>query len=70
MRNLSLGEGEGIGSAYIDAFVWFVLPHGLQLLDNGLAAGQFALEIVVAAGPRHDHALYSNVPAHSRGRPR
>ena len=29
IRNLSLGEGEGIGSAYIDAFVWFVLPHGL-----------------------------------------
>jgi putative peptidoglycan lipid II flippase len=29
IRNLALGEGEGIASAYIDAFVWFVLPHGL-----------------------------------------
>jgi putative peptidoglycan lipid II flippase len=29
IRNLALGEGEGIASAYFDAFVWFVLPHGL-----------------------------------------
>jgi putative peptidoglycan lipid II flippase len=29
VRNLALGEGEGIASAYFDAFVWFVLPHGL-----------------------------------------
>jgi putative peptidoglycan lipid II flippase len=29
IRNLALGEGEGIASAYFDAFTWFVLPHGL-----------------------------------------
>lgn len=29
IRNLALGEGAGIASAYFDAFVWFVLPHGL-----------------------------------------
>jgi putative peptidoglycan lipid II flippase len=29
IRNLATGEGEGIASAYIDAFVFFVLPHGL-----------------------------------------
>ena len=29
VRNLALGEGEGIASSYFDAFVWFVLPHGL-----------------------------------------
>jgi putative peptidoglycan lipid II flippase len=29
VRNLALGEGEGIAAAYFDAFVWFVLPHGL-----------------------------------------
>ena len=29
IRNLTFGEGEGIGSAYIAAFVFFVLPHGL-----------------------------------------
>ena len=29
IRNLALGEGAGIASAYFDAFTWFVLPHGL-----------------------------------------
>ncbi len=29
VRNLALGEGPGIASAYFDAFTWFVLPHGL-----------------------------------------
>jgi putative peptidoglycan lipid II flippase len=29
IRNLATGEGEGILSAYVDAFTWFVLPHGL-----------------------------------------
>jgi putative peptidoglycan lipid II flippase len=29
IRNLATGEGEGIASAYFDAFTWFVLPHGL-----------------------------------------
>jgi putative peptidoglycan lipid II flippase len=29
IRNLATGEGEGITSAYFDAFTWFVLPHGL-----------------------------------------
>jgi putative peptidoglycan lipid II flippase len=29
IRNLSFAEGEGIGAAYIAAFVFFVLPHGL-----------------------------------------
>jgi putative peptidoglycan lipid II flippase len=29
IRNLAFGEGEGIVAAYFDAFVWFVLPHGL-----------------------------------------
>ncbi|MEY2958624.1 MAG: hypothetical protein RLZZ01_1192, partial [Actinomycetota bacterium] len=29
IRNLALSEGAGIGSAYVDAFTWFVLPHGL-----------------------------------------
>jgi putative peptidoglycan lipid II flippase len=29
VRNLALGEGEGIAAAYFDAFVFFVLPHGL-----------------------------------------
>ncbi len=29
IRNLALGQGEGIASAYFDAFTWFVLPHGL-----------------------------------------
>lgn len=29
VRNLAAGEGEGIVKAYFDAFVWFVLPHGL-----------------------------------------
>lgn len=29
VRNLALNQGEGINKAYFDAFVWFVLPHGL-----------------------------------------
>jgi putative peptidoglycan lipid II flippase len=29
VRNLALGQGPGIAKAYFDAFVWFVLPHGL-----------------------------------------
>ena len=29
VRNLALGEGGGIASAYFDAFTFFVLPHGL-----------------------------------------
>ncbi len=29
VRNLALGEGEGVAAAYFDAFTWFVLPHGL-----------------------------------------
>jgi len=29
VRNLALGQGEGIAAAYFDAFVFFVLPHGL-----------------------------------------
>jgi putative peptidoglycan lipid II flippase len=29
IRNLATHEGEGILSAYVDAFTWFVLPHGL-----------------------------------------
>ena len=29
IRNLATREGEGILSAYVDAFTWFVLPHGL-----------------------------------------
>jgi putative peptidoglycan lipid II flippase len=29
VRNLALGLGGGIVAAYFDAFVWFVLPHGL-----------------------------------------
>lgn len=29
VRNLASGEGEGIVKAYFDAFVFFVLPHGL-----------------------------------------
>jgi putative peptidoglycan lipid II flippase len=29
IRNLALGQGPGIASAYFDAFTWFVLPHGL-----------------------------------------
>ncbi len=29
VRNLATREGEGIASAYFDAFTWFVLPHGL-----------------------------------------
>jgi putative peptidoglycan lipid II flippase len=29
VRNLALGQGEGIAAAYFDAFTWFVLPHGL-----------------------------------------
>jgi putative peptidoglycan lipid II flippase len=29
IRNLATHEGEGIVSAYVDAFTWFVLPHGL-----------------------------------------
>jgi putative peptidoglycan lipid II flippase len=29
IRNLALAEGAGLGSAYVDAFTWFVLPHGL-----------------------------------------
>ena len=28
IRNLATHEGEGIVSAYVDAFTWFVLPHG------------------------------------------
>ena len=29
IRNLATHEGEGILSAYVDAFTWFVLPYGL-----------------------------------------
>ena len=29
IRNLATHEGDGILSAYVDAFTWFVLPHGL-----------------------------------------
>jgi putative peptidoglycan lipid II flippase len=29
IRNLATREGPGVASAYIDAFLWFVLPHGL-----------------------------------------
>ena len=29
IRNLATHEGAGILSAYVDAFTWFVLPHGL-----------------------------------------
>ena len=29
VRNLASGQGAGITKAYFDAFVWFVLPHGL-----------------------------------------
>jgi putative peptidoglycan lipid II flippase len=29
IRNLATAEGEGIASAYMDAFIFFVLPHGL-----------------------------------------
>ena len=29
IRNLATSEGPGVASAYIDAFLWFVLPHGL-----------------------------------------
>jgi putative peptidoglycan lipid II flippase len=29
IRNLATAEGEGILTAYVQAFTWFVLPHGL-----------------------------------------
>jgi putative peptidoglycan lipid II flippase len=29
IRNLATAEGEGILTAYVQAFAWFVLPHGL-----------------------------------------
>ncbi|PIE32217.1 MAG: murein biosynthesis integral membrane protein MurJ [Ilumatobacter coccineus] len=29
VRNLALGQGPGVAKAYFDAFVFFVLPHGL-----------------------------------------
>ena len=42
IRNLALGEGEGIASAYFDAFTWFVLPHGL-LAVSVATTGMFVL---------------------------
>lgn len=54
IRNLSFGEGEGIGSAYIAAFVFFVLPYGLLAVS---IATTFQPEMARAV-TRHDRLAF------------
>jgi putative peptidoglycan lipid II flippase len=49
VRNLALGRGEGIASAYFSAFTWFVLPHGLLAVS---IATTFQPELARAARDR------------------
>jgi putative peptidoglycan lipid II flippase len=50
VRNLALGEGEGLASAYFSAFIWFVLPHGLLAVS---IATTFQPELARAARDRN-----------------
>lgn len=50
VRNLALGEGEGLASAYFSAFTWFVLPHGLLAVS---IATTFQPELARAARDRN-----------------
>jgi len=54
IRNLALSEGPGLGSAYIDAFTWFVLPHGLLAVS---VATTFQPELARAVANR-DRAAF------------
>jgi len=54
VRNLALGEGEGIASSYFDAFVWFVLPHGLLAVS---IATTFQPEMARAVAARDRRAF-------------
>lgn len=54
VRNLALGRGEGLASAYFSAFTWFVLPHGLLAVS---IATTFQPELARAARDR-DRAVF------------
>lgn len=54
IRNIALSEGAGLGSAYIDAFTWFVLPHGLLAVS---VATTFQPELARAVA-NHDRQAF------------
>ena len=54
VRNLAAGQGPGIVKAYFDAFVWFVLPHGLLAVS---IATTFQPELARAVS-RRDRASF------------
>ncbi len=63
VRNLALGQGEGIASSYFDAFVWFVLPHGLLAVS---IATTFQPEMARAVTARDRAAFIRHTTSGSR----